>query len=189
MLQNFFNNNIDHSIASFLLVHRSDFGIKVFSFVTSFADLHSVEIIAGSVAILLLVNKKIKETILLFFTLLLTSYSTDYLKVFFHRSRPLLGVFQGLNYSFPSGHSSIAMALYGFLIYLVFNYSDNKYKKFLYLLLGLMIAAIGFSRMYLGVHYLSDVLAGYLVGFMSLVIIVIYLKPRITKKFYERKQN
>ncbi len=183
MLQTFFNNNTDHSIVSFLLTQRTDFGIKIFSFITSFADSRNVEIIAVSVAIVLLINKKFKEIILLISTLLLTSCLTNYLKDLFQRTRPISGVIHGLNYSFPSGHSSIAMALYGFIIYLLIISPRFKYKYILCILLAVQIIAIGFSRMYLGVHYLSDVMAGYLLGLLILFINIKYFKHYLNNGF------
>lgn len=193
MLQTFFNNNIDHSIVSFFLILRNDFGIKIFSFITSFADFRNIEIISASVVIVLLINKKFKETILFISTLLLTSGLTNYLKDLFFRPRPISGVVHNLNYSFPSGHSSIAMALYGFIIYLLIISPRFKYKYILCMLLAVQIIAIGFSRMYLGVHYLSDVIAGYLLGLIILFINVKYFKlildngfKYIIKKYHDR---
>ena len=66
-------------------------------------------------------------------------------------------------YSFPSGHSMISIALYGFLIYMINKKIKNKpLKVILTILLTIIILSIGLSRIYVGVHYPSDVLAGYL---------------------------
>ena len=67
--------------------------------------------------------------------------------------------------SFPSRHAVAAMALYGFLAYLVFRFvSPEQYRRVWIMLLAILILIVGFSRLYLGVHYFSDVVAGYLVG-------------------------
>ena len=76
-------------------------------------------------------------------------------------------------YSLPSGHSMVSMAFYGFLIYLIYKNVKNKYlKTTLIILLTLLIINIGVSRIYLGVHYVSDVLAGFLVAIAYLVIFI-----------------
>lgn len=77
-------------------------------------------------------------------------------------------------YSFPSGHSMISMAFYGFAIYLICKYVKNKALKCtLTILLSLLIILIGASRIYLGVHYPSDVLGGFLIS-LAYVIVYIY---------------
>ncbi len=82
-------------------------------------------------------------------------------------------------YSFPSGHAMVNMAFYGYLIYLVYKYVKNKYIKWiLIVLLGSLILGIGVSRIYLGVHYTSDVLAGFLI---SLSYLIVYVK--VMKKY------
>jgi membrane-associated phospholipid phosphatase len=94
------------------------------------------------------------------------------LKNLFGRHRPdipLLNEAQGL--SFPSGHALMSVTFYGLLIYIIWNTFTNKWMKWiLALLLLLLIFAIGFSRIYLRVHYASDVLAGFAIGFLWLVI-------------------
>lgn len=67
-------------------------------------------------------------------------------------------------YSFPSNHATASAALYGFLAYLAWKLAPGKWRAILITLCALVILLVGFSRMYLGVHYLSDVLGGYLVG-------------------------
>jgi len=77
-------------------------------------------------------------------------------------------------YSFPSGHSMISAAFYGLLIYLIYKYVDNKVLKYtLMSLLSILIILIGCSRIYLGVHYASDVIAGILI---SIIYLIIYIK-------------
>lgn len=74
-------------------------------------------------------------------------------------------------YSFPSGHSMVAMAFYGLLAYLVWRYEKDSIMRWLWSLsLGFIVAAVGISRIYLGVHYASDVLAGFCVAMAWLAI-------------------
>ncbi len=68
-------------------------------------------------------------------------------------------------YSFPSGHSMVAMAFYGLLVWMVWRYERDRFVKALCMGgLSLVIVAVGLSRIYLGVHYASDVIAGFCVS-------------------------
>lgn len=88
------------------------------------------------------------------------------LKLLFRRERPALHrIAEAAGYSFPSGHSMAAFSLYGLLVYLLWKHARSGLQKGLLLSGGaLLILAIGASRIYLGVHYPSDVVAGYFAG-------------------------
>ena len=94
------------------------------------------------------------------------------LKYLFQRKRPLsplLKAAKGL--SFPSGHAIMAVTFYGLLLYILLHTIDNSWMKYLVAaLLVLLIMLIGYSRVYLRVHYASDVLAGFIIGFLWLLI-------------------
>ena len=96
------------------------------------------------------------------------------------RTRPLeeFRLIKESGFSFPSGHSITSMVFYGFLIYLINNSIKNKKMKYiLTILLSLLIGLIGLSRVYLGVHYITDVLGGFLLGLIFLKIYInIYIK-------------
>ena len=87
------------------------------------------------------------------------------LKEIFHRSRPVGALVAETSSSFPSAHSVISVAFYAFVFYLLARNTKCCFSKYL-LISGVFIAPIllGFSRLYLSVHYLSDVLAGYAIG-------------------------
>ena len=96
------------------------------------------------------------------------------IKNIIQRQRPISNrIINETGYSFPSGHSMASMVFYGFLIYLINKNVKNKYVKFiLTILLTLLIMLIGISRIYLGVHYTSDVLAGFLLGIIHVYVII-----------------
>jgi len=86
-------------------------------------------------------------------------------------------------YSFPSGHSMISAAFYGFLIYLIYKKVKNKKLKItLIIVLSILIVSIGISRIYLGVHYTSDVLAGFTVSVSYLIIYTSIVKKFILER-------
>lgn len=117
------------------------------------------------------------------FNLVTVTLLNQLLKLILHRPRPdEFQIITETGYSFPSGHSMVSMAYYGFLIYLIYKYVANKKLKYLLMvILSILIILIGISRIYLGVHYTSDVLAGFLVSISYLIIFigVLYEKEKI----------
>ena len=106
--------------------------------------------------------------------LVIVTILSQALKIIIQRPRPTeYRIINETGYSFPSGHSMVSMAFYGFLIYLIYKNIKNKYLKIsLIVILLLLIAMIGISRIYLGVHYTSDVCAGFLVSLSYLIIYI-----------------
>lgn len=81
-------------------------------------------------------------------------------------------------YSFPSGHSMVAVAFYGFMIWLIIRYEEDRLQRWIWsLALFFVVIMIGVSRVYLGVHYFSDVMAGYCVAAVWLVIFTRIIVP------------
>jgi len=99
------------------------------------------------------------------------------LKLFFSKPRPQLWkqLIVETSYSFPSGHALGSIVLYGFLAYLLAIYYP-KFSPIIYVLAVILIGSIGISRLYLGVHWPTDIIAGYGVGFLWLMICITILK-------------
>lgn len=128
----------------------------------------------GTSIILLIFLKNKKTGIHIAVNLGLSALVNFTIKQIIQRPRPVgHRIIDESGYSLPSGHSMVSMAFYGFLIYLIYKNVKNKYlKTALIILLTLLIISIGVSRIYLGVHYVSDVLAGFLVAIAYLVIFI-----------------
>ncbi len=96
------------------------------------------------------------------------------LKQLFNRPRPLIPLLEPVRgLSFPSGHAMMSVSFYGLLILLVWEYIANRFWKWLLAsLLVMLILLIGFSRIYLRLHYFSDVMAGFAAGIIWLSICV-----------------
>lgn len=108
------------------------------------------------------------------------------LKQLFNRPRPLIPLLEPVRgLSFPSGHAMMSVTFYGLLILLVWEYITNRFWKWLLTsLLVILILLIGFSRIYLRLHYFSDVMAGFAAGiiWLSLCVYIIGRMERFSKK-------
>jgi undecaprenyl-diphosphatase len=159
-------------ISTFLI---SDFVTPIAKFITNFGG--AVFLSIATIALLLLIkNKKIGLSI--FSNIVIITILNQLLKRILRRPRPTeLRIVEETGYSFPSGHSMVSMAFYGYLIYLIYRYIKNKYIKWsLIVLLSILICLIGISRIYLGVHYTSDVLGGFLLSISYLVVYISLIK-------------
>ncbi len=138
----------------------------------------------GLSIVLLIVIKNKRIPISIFINLGLSALVNFTLKQILQRPRPMgYRIIDESGYSLPSGHSMVSMAYYGFLIYLIYKNVKNKYIKWpLIVLLALLIINIGISRIYLGVHYTSDVIAGFLVAISYLIVF-----SNSIKSFYNKK--
>ena len=128
-----------------------------------------------ALATILLVAIKNKKTgFLIWINLASSALLNKILKHIVQRPRPTEHrIIDEAGYSFPSGHSMVSAAFYGFLIYLIYKNVKNKYLKWgLITILSLLTLLIGTSRIYLGVHYTSDVLAGFLVAISYLIVFI-----------------
>ncbi len=135
-----------------------------------------------SLTFLLITVIKNKKIVLLIITnLILITSMNIILKNIVQRPRPEgYRLVEESGYSFPSGHSMVSVAFYGFLIYLILAKFKNKTLKIaLSVLLGILVLLIAFSRIYLGVHYATDVLAGGLLSISYLVAFISYTKKWI----------
>ena len=160
---------IGYKIVSTFLI--SDFTTPIAKFVTNLGG--AIFIIALAIVLFIVIKNK-KVGISIFTNLAIITILNQLLKRILQRPRPTeYRIIEETGYSFPSGHSMISMAFYGYLIYLIYKYIENKYVKWILIsLLSILICMIGVSRIYLGVHYTSDVLGGFLIAISYLVIYI-----------------
>jgi undecaprenyl-diphosphatase len=114
------------------------------------------------------------------------------LKAVFHRDRPsgFAALGHAAGYSFPSGHAMAATLLYGSLAYVIYFSIDHsrRLRILAVTLCALMILCIGASRVYLGVHYLSDVLAGFAAGLCWVAICLSGTEAWVRWRDWRRKR-
>jgi len=112
----------------------------------------------------------------------------SFLKDFFHRPRPTPQIVPAAGYSFPSGHAFYAMLAYGFMIFLTWKLIRNSgLRRLIFILCPLVILLIGLSRIYLGVHWLTDVLGGYCAGYSWLLINILLV--RVIGHYWEGEEG
>lgn len=170
---------IDAWFEHLMLSVRTPFFVEFFSGVTFFGDILTVIIIAALVSIFLLSAPRRMYIAGLVTTLFGAVASVYVLKTFIAQARPggLLPAISETSFSFPSWHAAASVALYGFIAFLLCRLYPER-KRAVTIVATILILLIGFSRLYLGVHFPSDVIAGYLLGGLWL-----YIGIRVTKKF------
>lgn len=179
------DKSMDEAVFAFTEPRRTDARtscMRVITFLGNYQFLTP----ANLLLVLLLFYRKQKTLAL---TALVVALSSLLLKIglkeLFHRPRPEDPLISGIvNFSFPSGHALMSVAFYGLLIWLLPRFIKNKgFVTGLTLFLLLLILLIGFSRIYLRVHYASDVIAGYCIG-----IIWLYCCLLLTKRWRNKQQ-
>ena len=179
---------IDKSVSN-LLIYFQNLEFINFMFFVSFLGKFSV-IILLSIPFAYYLSQKKQYFIIywMYFSLFFTAIIVYLTKNIVARWRPPMALYLENSYSFPSAHTSLAVVFYGFIFYFLYkraSWWNNKVNKILFFLV--VIFTIWFSRLYLQVHYLSDVLWWYFIGFIGLILWILlmeswfYLKIKIPK--------
>lgn len=174
--------SFDNEISDLLFSLRTDSLNNLFRGITSMGNVTAYAIQLPIIFVILYrYNREWAKSIEAMMVLLSAFLLNISLKIYFGRIRPdeslqLIDLTEG-SFSYPSGHSMTAIAFYGFLIYLINHYSLNGLlKSGITILLVTLIFFIGLSRIYLGAHYPSDVIAGYVAGSSWLLICIAILR-------------
>jgi undecaprenyl-diphosphatase len=163
--------HVDMKVNALLFGLRDEVVIKTFKLITLLGEVQAIVAIAIIISIILWKSNKKQQIAVLWLTIIGSELTTFIAKIALHRQRPENAIFLENSYSFPSGHATIAIAFYGFIASLLLREITKKTSRALSVLVTvILITLIGFSRLYLGVHYLSDVLFGYSVGLVWLII-------------------
>jgi len=166
----------DVSVTEFVVSYRSSFLTDYFILVTNIGDVYGYLIVLISFsALFYMIFKSWNYVGQLMLVMFLALSSNVILKQVIERQRPTLEHLVTVEtLSYPSGHAMTAMAFYGFLIYLFSTFKINLFLKFTAILvLGILILSIGLSRIYLGVHFPSDIAGGFIAGFFWVIFCVL----------------
>lgn len=168
--------NFDASVFSKLHSYRTPLLNKYFIFITDIGDIQGYAVVLIICALGVYLSTK-RWALLYEVTsvLLLATLSNVLLKRAYDRARPdLEHLVTVKTLSYPSGHAMSSMAFYGFLIYLVYKSTLNvRLKSIIIAIAFLLILSIGTSRVYLGVHFPSDVLGGWIAGLIWVVFCIL----------------
>ncbi len=166
-LQTPFLSRYDRKITEFIISFRTPELNVILQFITNIGDLYAYLAVGflSSLAFYLKF-KNLRLVIQMIFVLVIAGLSNLALKQLINRPRPEVEHLVSVaTLSYPSGHAMSAMSFYGFLIYLFYGFKINKWlKSGIILLLSVLIFTIGISRIYLGVHFPSDIAGGFIAG-------------------------
>lgn len=170
--------NFDNAVYSYIFNFISEPLTDIALVITT---LGSVYVILPLCLILIIIFWKKVEGICILTNLMISFISNQVLKRIVARPRPTeYRIVEELGYSFPSGHSMVGMAFYGLLIYFTYRKVKNPFIKWsVCILLTALIFLIGFSRIYLGVHYASDVIAGFCISTAYLALFTQIISQKI----------
>lgn len=134
---------------------------------------------------ILIYKKRYAQSLLMFLSIGIGNLLSTLVKALVERPRPVEAMMQYDNFSFPSYHAMMSMILFSMIIYLFKDGIKNKFWRYLFVTANVLaILIIGFDRMYLHVHYFSDVLAGFALGlfWVTLLILIFKLISGLKKK-------
>lgn len=161
----------DEDIMEYIHSNITEFGYKTMKSITELGSVTVITILTVIISLYYLKNKEYNKFILILLASLGVAGLNQLLKYIFTRTRPeIYFLIKETGYSFPSGHSMVSMSFYSTLFYLF----SNRYEKYRSIFLALnftIVSLIGFSRIYLGVHWPTDVLIGFLLGYIWFICI------------------
>jgi len=169
----------DAQLSAWLHAHQSSFLTSVMFVATSLGSTLIATGISVAFGLYLLWRRRFFWLAVLVSSVAGGALLNKLLKYAFHRPRPHFDdpILRLTSYSFPSGHAMMATVLYGVVAaYLLAKTRDWRWRVLIVLATTLLIASVGFSRIYLGAHYLSDVLGAMAEGlaWLSLCLTVVY---------------
>lgn len=178
------DTDADVRLANWLHDHASPGWTEFFEAVTVLGNVPTLAVVTLLAGVVLWRRGLTRELQLLLLAAVGAEILTVGLKLGFERERPFFSdpLATESTYSFPSGHSSVSLAVYGTIGFIAARHARTRRRQ-----IGVLVAAaalvllIGFSRLYLGVHYLSDVIAGYAVGlaWVALCVVLLHLRLRL----------
>ena len=175
-------NKIDLSIEAFIISIRNDNLTKVLTVITNIGSAYSLISLTFLISLIATIKRK-KLPINTIINLISVFIISQIFKAIIRRPRPAeIFLVNASGYSYPSGHTMVSFAFFTFIAYSLLEKIDNKILKMMIRLITLLLViAIGFSRIYLGVHHFTDVLGGYLLG-LSYLLVFLNIRASVIKK-------
>ena len=177
-------DEIDNLIYKSVESIRSDFLTVVLIGITELGGVVGLFFILLITVIVLCKKNRVKEATAITLNLIISTFTYVILKNIFQRERPVTGniLIDEVGFSFPSGHTTNNVAFYFLAIYLVcINVKNKKIRNISCIILTVIPILIAFSRIYLRVHYPTDVIAGFCLGIVLVVFFTTFIWPKIEK--------
>ena len=161
--------HVDEAVSKLFIELRNPGLTMFFKQITDFGY---VQVLVILIAVILIVFHKYRFAYILPIHVGICVIFNLLLKNLFLRPRPTFPhLVEETGFSFPSGHAMVTMTAYGYLIYVVYHYIKIPWLKYLLItVLSCLIILVGISRIFLGVHYLTDVLAGFSISIFYLMV-------------------
>lgn len=163
-------SNIDSLIYEFIFSFNNSILTNIFKLISFIASTKMI-VLYNIIIVIVMIIRKSNKLLLVPIASLISAIVNNLIKVIVARERP------GINplviettYSFPSGHSMISILFFGTLLYIL-NRDNYKYKRVFNIIIPIYILSVGISRIYLGVHYFSDCITGYLISLIVLILL------------------
>jgi len=125
-------------------------------------------------------NNKKSRAIFLFSVSAMTALINESLKQIFRVSRPISSLIEESGFSFPSGHTTFAVVFFTLITYILTRGSSLRTRVFAYVVSSVIVLIVAFTRIYLQVHWLTDVLGGLVLGGVILIISILIYKKIIS---------
>lgn len=181
------DTQVDERVATWLHDHATPRLTTFFDAVTVLGNLMTLVVVVVVACLVLWRKGWIADLVLLVVAAVGAEVITIGLKQGFQRERPFFPdpLATERTFSFPSGHASVSLAVYGTLGYIAARHLETRRAQVLALVSAtVLVLLIGFSRLYLGVHFLSDVIAGYSIAltWVALCVVLLQLRLRVRRR-------
>ena len=178
-------DEIDNLIYKSVESIRSDFLTVVLIGITELGGVVGLFLILLITVIVLCKKNRVKEATAITLNLIISTFTYVILKNIFQRERPVTGniLIDEVGFSFPSGHTTNNVAFYALAIYLVcINVKNKTVRNVCCGIFTVIPILIAFSRIYLRVHYPTDIIAGFCLGIVLTILFVSFIYPKIKVK-------
>lgn len=183
----------DYRVGALFYNLRTPLRTTIAAIITRIGDVEGQIVITAVMMLVLFIAKKWRTVLWYGLTVLIgAALLNSGIKNIYQRVRPeeIDHLIEQSGYSFPSGHSMGSIIVFGGIIFLAFRYFKSEAIKWsLGIFFGLLILIIGLSRIYLGVHYPSDVIAGFSLGFAWLMLSIAFLGMKLTGEDFQSKKR
>ena len=184
------SGNVDTAVAQFFYSLRTPTLTTIVEGITLFGN--EIVLIAGTLLFIIINWKKHRREAIVFAVVLgMTLIINVAIKEAIHRPRPIIDpLFHMHSYSFPSGHAMNSFVFYALLFRFIYHFTHKTELGFILAFCSIiLIFLVGLSRVYLGVHYLSDVLAGFVGGFWIVITAILVERTLVFYRIFRNRNG